>query len=340
VDPLQGSARFRLRLHEQDDGSAADREDEPLDLDRRSLSALMRASMSQAILAAQGVPTLQDLLAVYARKNLRGELAGQSPTGLFRSAASRLEVDLAAVLGPSPAECRVAQFVEAYRDGEGGVPGLAIRPAPQFGVDLPASAGETRRRVDIRIEGQSELWARSAAAGDASLIFSCRGRIEKEGYSREELRAFLDYVVLAASGTKPMRPGHRGALFFASDGLGKLRVLRFRPLGRQPALDYLARLCGDFLTGARDDSGAWTGVHPYLLPHEAVVASRRNGTSIVAEIDDLRAGHESRGTSFSSLQGPVPGVLARYAPLTEPQAQRAARERFGLFFALAEEKTA
>jgi exodeoxyribonuclease V gamma subunit len=352
VDPLQGSARFRLGLYEEDDGALDDVEDEPLDVDRRFLSLLVRASMSQAILAAQGVPAWEDVLAAYARRSLRGELAGQSPTGLFRKVAERVEENLLSAwhshlpgilgpslgpsLGPARTDCRIVQFVQAHRDEESRVAGIAFRAAPRFRVDLPDGAGDTRRAVDISVEGQTELCARSAPAGDASLIFSHRGKIGNEARSREQVRAFLDYVALTASGTAAVRPGHRCALFFAAGELGKLRVLRFHSLDRDRALDYLARLCTDFLTGARDGGGAHTGVHPYLLPHEAVFSSRANGTSIFDEVDDLRVERESRGTSFSSLQGPVPDVLARYAPLAESDAQRAVKERFGLFFDLAE----
>lgn len=348
VDPLQGSARFRLRLHEEDDGALADMEDEPLDLDRRFLSFLVRASMSHAILAAQGVPTWEALRAAYARGAFHGELAGQSPTGLFRVAAARVEADvlrawhghLQAVLGPSRGECRVVRFVQGHWDEGRRVDGVAFRPAPRFRVELPDIAGETRHGVDIGIEGQTELWAHSETTGAATLIFSYRRKICEEKRSREELRAFLDYVVLVASGTEPACAGHSSALFFAAGGLGKLRVLRFRPLERDRALDYLARLCTDFLTGVRDGSGGHAGVHPYLLPHEAVFSSRSEGTSIFDEVDDLREAHESRRTSFSSVQGPVPSVLARYAPLPEAEARRVVRERFGLFFDLVEEETA
>jgi hypothetical protein len=76
------------------------------------------------------------------------------------------------------------------------------------------------------------------------------------------------------------------------------------------------------------------------LPHEAVFASQREGSAIRDEIIELCGVHETRAASFSSLQGPVPRVLARYAPPTEEDAQRMVADRFGLFFELAEEENA
>jgi exodeoxyribonuclease V gamma subunit len=347
VDPLQGAARFRLRLREQEDRSLADVEDEPLDVDRRLLGSLVRGTMLKAIVAAQAVPAWPDVLASYARSVFRCELGGQSPTGLFRAAAERVETsilqawhhNLPLVLGSSPVQCQVVQFVQADRNEGSTAAAAACRRAPCFSVVLPQIAGEPSRGIDIRIEGQTELWTHSEATGDTTLTFSCRGKIEREKRSREELRAFLDYVVLTASGAESVRPGHGSALFFAADDAGKLRLLRFRALERDRALDYLARLCTDLLTGARDGRGVHTGVHAYLLPHEAVFSSRETGTPIDEEVDDLREACENRGTSFSSVQGPVKGVLSCYRPLPETEAQHIAKERFDLFFDLAEGKT-
>jgi exonuclease V gamma subunit len=90
-DPLQGSARFRLGMHDDDDRAPADVEDEPFDMDKRGSSWLLRASMTDALVAAQATPPWQDLLAAYQRRASRAELGGQCPTGLFRSASTQVE---------------------------------------------------------------------------------------------------------------------------------------------------------------------------------------------------------------------------------------------------------
>jgi hypothetical protein len=175
------------------------------------------------------------------------------------------------------------------------------------------------------------------SACDVTLAFTYRAGISGKELIREELAAFLDYVVLTAAGAEPARPGHRSAVFFSKDGHGKLRTLGFRPLERERARDYLARLCADLLTGALDAQGAATGVHPYLLPHEAVFESRRKQVPIADAIDELC---ESDDASFSSLRGPVPRVLERYAPPAANDAERMVQARFGLFFELAQEEGA
>jgi exodeoxyribonuclease V gamma subunit len=340
-DPLQGSARFRLGM--------ADVEDEPFDMDKRGSSYLVRASMTDAILAAQTAPPWQDLRAAYERRSSRAELAGQCPTGLFRSAGAQVEQallrawhdGLPKILGQRRVECRVVRLIAhahlpSVRPENSGV---VYGPAPSFTIALPGMAGGPGRVV--RLGGQTGLCAGSESARDATLAFTCRAGISGKDLVREELGAFLDYVVLTAVGVEPARPGHRSAVFFAQDGHGKghgkLRTLAFRSLERERARHYLARLCADLLTGGLDAKGAATGVHPYLLPHEAVFESRRKQAPIVDTIDDLC---ESDDASFSSLRGPVPRVLERYAPPAASDAERMVQARFGLFFELAQEEGA
>jgi exodeoxyribonuclease V gamma subunit len=345
-DPLQGSARFRLGMRDDDDRAIADVEDEPFDMDKRGSSWLLRTSMTDAILAAQAAPQWQELLAAYERRSTRAELVGQSPTGLFRSARAQNEQDflrvwheeLQTVLGYHRAECRVVRLAPHARHGFSQNPGVIYCLAPSFTIASPGAA--TRPDLDVRIGGQTGLCAKLENAGDVTLGFTCRAGITGKEMIREELGAFLDYVVLTAAGAEPVRPGHRSALFFTKDGQGKLRALGFRPLERARAQDYLARLCASLVTGALDANGAATGVHPYLLPHEAVFASHPKQTPLVDEIAKLCEAAESDRKDFSSLRGPVPRVLERYAPPPAAEAERMVHSRFGLFFELVVEEGA
>jgi exodeoxyribonuclease V gamma subunit len=347
-DPLQGSARFRLGMHDDDDRAPADVEDEPFDLDRRASSWLLRASMTDALVAAQAIPPWQDLLAAYHRRASHAELGGQFPTGLFRSAGTQFETELLRawqeampeILGQGHVECRVARLVKQVGQGlaRGRMAGIVYYPAPGFDISLPGAAD--RRALHVRIGGETRLSTKSDKAGGATLGFTCRAGISDAEVCREDLWAFLDYVVLTAAGSEAACPGHRGALFYSQEGKGKLRTLGFGSLERTRAREYLARLCADLLTGALDVHGAATGVHPYLLPYEAVLASRRKKTALPDEIDDLCAEAESKGRSMSSLQGPVSRVFDRYAPPTAKEADTMAQARFGLFFKLALEDSA
>ena len=347
-DPLQGSARFRLGMRDDEDRAPADVEDEPFDMDKRGSSYLVRASMTDALLAAQAAPQWRDLLAAYERRANHAELAGQYPTGLFRTAGAQVEQallhdwheELSKILGQRRARCRVVRLAEhaeqpsAQRENAS----VVYYPAPSFTLALPGVAGGPDRV--LRLGGQTGFCAGLESASDATLAFTCRVGISGKELLREELGAFLDYVVLTAAGAEPARPGHRSAVFFTKDGHGKLRMLGFRPLERERARDYLARLCADLLTGTPDANGAATGVHPYLLPHEAVFESRRKSMPIVDAIDELCAGAESDDPVFSSLRGPVPRVLERYAPPDPGDAERMVQVRFGLFFELAQEEDA
>ncbi len=343
-DPLQGSARFRLGMHDED-RATADIEDEPFDMDRRGLSSLLRATMTDAILAAQGVPAWRDVLAAHARRSSRVELAGQYPTGFFRNASAQLETDLLrdwheklpGALEAERAQCRAFRLASADQglpQARRGGAGLVYLPGPSFTLPLLDGTGGPGRTLAARIVGQTGLCANSAGARDTTVCFTCRGGTWVAGACREDLGAFLDYVVLTAIGAEPVRPGHRSAIFHARDGRGKARTVDFRPLERARARDYLAHLCADLVTGAIDGSGLPTGVHPYLLPHEAVLASRRNHTPVVDEIAELCAQAEADRPSFSSLQGPVRGALDRYAPPTAREAEIMVEARFGLLFDL------
>ena len=341
-DPLQGSARFRLGMYEDEDRAPADIEDEPFDMDNRGRSSLVRATMTGAILAAQAVPAWPEVLAAYTRRASAVELAGRCPTGLFRAASTQGEKDLLRawhqelpdILGQGRADCQV--FRPRPLAGQGPAPsrkaGIVYCPAPSFSVAVPGAAGG----LDLRVAGQTGLYAHVAEGRGTTLCFTCRKETWNAGAVREDLRAFLDYVVLTAAGAA--RPGHRSAIFHTKDGQGEVRVLGFRPLECARARDYLLRLCADLVTGALDEDGAATGVHPYLLPHEAVLASRHKQTPLFDEIDKLCVEDENRGTSFSSLRGPVPRVVERYAPPSAEEARRMVEERFGLFFELVVEE--
>jgi hypothetical protein len=215
---------------------------------------------------------------------------------------------------------RFSPHAETCEERGEGASSIALRPSPQF------SLGNT----EVRIIGQTGLCARRANATATSLAFTWRGQVDEQALGREDVRAFLDYVVLSAAGLDPGRAGHRSALFFRSSAGANVRVCAFAPLDRGRALAYLAVLCGELLALSGGTRGS--GLHPYLLPHEAVLASRARGTRVRDEIENLCG--DSNRAGFSSLRGPVPEVLARYAAPSDETAERMVNARFGLFFDL------
>jgi exodeoxyribonuclease V gamma subunit len=337
-DPLQGSARFRLGMRDDDGVSLADVEDEPFDLDKGTQTELVRATMTD-ILGAPDLPDLPELgtvLAAYVRHAERVELSGQSPTGLFRTSGLALEKSLLAgwhallptILGSGPTACRKIRFISDSRTPETRT-NIVYQPMPVFTINVPGAG--SNRGDDVRIGGTTGL-----CGGGTLLGFTCRSGITAGGICREDLGAFLDYVAMTAAGIVPAPTGLRSAVFFVKEGRACVRVLEFAPLECGQARAYLAALCTDLLTGSLDDTGSATGIHPYLLPHEAVLASRQRRTTVSDEIADLCAKAEGERGRFSSLFGPVPAVLARYAALPEDQAQAMVERRFGLLFELAQ----
>jgi exodeoxyribonuclease V gamma subunit len=341
-DPLQASARFVLGMRDEEDEDAADATDEPFDTGGLELASLLRKTMTSAILSAQGTPAWADLDQAHARLALAAELGAQVPTGLLREAGAAVEKQilrgwhaaLAAVLGAGGAACRTFRFVPNLEAGEPAAAGaeVVLCPAPSFAVALPG------REVTVTVVGETGLWAEGVAAH--ALRFTTRRRIAPQELGREDLGAFLEYVTLTAASALPARPGFASVLFHTDKGVPAERAWRFGRLTAACARDYLQRLCAALLGGGRDSDGSPTAVHPYLFPHEAVLASRREGTTVGQAIEALLGTEESARAGFSSTRGPVPDVPLHYAPPSDAEARRLVDERFGLFFRLAEEESA
>jgi exodeoxyribonuclease V gamma subunit len=340
-DPLQGSARFRLRMRELDgDEEALDRADEPFATDRGGRAVLLREIVLRVIAAGEPVPTWQAALATLQALAQRQELSGAGPTGFF-AAAERPA--LAAILrgwlgelvghaGGQPLGGRVVRFGRAGFDPARGVPGDRH---PAIALSLPAGAGGGAGQR-IEIVGSTELLV--GAGEPASVTFSCRGSPgDHARRHRDTLRGFVDHLALAAAGLGG--GGHGSLLVWAGPGASKAERRRFRPLEPARARDYLAALVAEMLAGARDSGGAATGVHPYLLPCEAVFNARRSERPVDEEVEKLRDAYLEKPFTlyFSSVTGPVPEAVERHEPPPPAEAARMAEARFGLYFELLEE---
>jgi exodeoxyribonuclease V gamma subunit len=333
-DPLQGSARFLLGLRDDDDGDAAHVEDEPFDTPTWLASSILRASMSTAMLAAPGTPGWEALARAHEAQTLAAQLAGRSPAGLFGVASTarreqilrRWHQELSALVGDAALRGRTFRFVPNLDAGDLGEAraNVVFRPAPVFDLDLPTGP----RRVTVRLVGDTGLWAEAEGRGEHAFSFTCRASVEPRQLGVEDLRVFVEYAALAAaSGPAPLS-GVRSALFFATTRATGRRVRRFAALAPARAQDYLRRLCTDLLVGPCDASGAASFAHPYLLPWEAVLASRERGTPLAGELARMVDG------AFTSRRGPLRDALDRYAPPPPAEAERMVEARFGLLFEL------
>jgi exodeoxyribonuclease V gamma subunit len=350
-DPLQGAARFRLRMREIDsDEERVDREDEPFESERTARTLRLRAAMLSVLARAPGsngfpwsvggAPTLADLHAAHASLARRDELLGQIPTGFFRQAEGPAEEEILAtwwdharaVGGGWPAVGRIMRFGRAAE----------LEPADDLRDPIVLSvsvAGAPARRLEI--VGRTELVV-APANSDApagSLVFSCRSaRRDDPRADRELLRAFLDHVALAAAG---LSQGAHEALLAVASGTtrpGARNALdrhRLAPVDATRARAYLETLASELLEGAHDPAtGSPTGVHPYLLPHEAVFEAYRTKKNVVDVIEGMCDRYADLGRKFSSGYGPVPQAIERHLPPSADAAANMVDNRFGLLFDL------
>jgi exodeoxyribonuclease V gamma subunit len=346
-DPLQGSARFRLRMREVDDGDdQLEREDEPFETGALDRAELLREALVEALLAAPGVPSLGAVVAGHRRVTLREELAGRLPTGLFRLAerAGQESIlkgwlqQLQAFTGEGPFQRGVTRFGPG---GSGALSGAAhwlgrdgvARVCEPLRLEL---AGADGRPLAVEIVGRTELLVTPGAPGaaPASVNFVCRSRDEQK--DRERLRGFVDHLALSAAG---LSTGRHGAVTIWARG-PKHRTLSslFRPVSSARARAYLAAIVTDMITGARDAAGRPTGVHDYLLPFEGVMDADKSGRPVAEEVERLRDAYFEKPNllGFSTVWGPVPEAVERHDPPPQAEAERMVAERFGLYFELLE----
>ncbi|MBN2576009.1 MAG: exodeoxyribonuclease V subunit gamma [Deltaproteobacteria bacterium] len=340
LDPLEGSARLKLGLRSDEDEDAASVEDEPFDTERWLLAQLVRDSMTGAVLAAQGVPAWEALERAHEQQALLAELSGKSPSGMYREAGARQEKailrawhrKLPELLGDRGARCRRFHLVPSLGPGAADEAmderDRVCLLAPAFSIALPALGPRPASHVLVRVVGQTELWAQSPGFCDAALAFTCRSGVRPKNLEKEDLRAFLDHVALAAAGRASSRPAVTSALFHAAGDKADMRAWPLASLSRETALRYLRDLCAELVAGAPDGLGAPSLVHPYLLPFAAVLRSRTGGGSLRAEIE------KAAGKAETERNGTLREVASRYAPPPAAEAERMAEVRFGLFFRL------
>jgi exodeoxyribonuclease V gamma subunit len=337
-DPLQGSARFRLRLREgESDDELADLEDELFSTDARDRSTRLREAMIGAVLASAGAPSPEAVAARYDEISLREELAGRGPAGLFREAErtrhaailNKWSEQFGGLAGGGSLRSRVLHFGQAFENED------AHEILPAITIDL--AADRARPPLTVELQGRTSVLVETPDGPRASVILSCRAKDSDEEIRRdkESLPAFLDHVVLAAAGLSQGRVGHRGLLLLTDGDKHEIEVRRFAALDPARARDYLARLVRDMLTGTLGPAGEPSGLHAYLLPCEAVFHARRKGARPGDEAARLcQQVREGGRIRLSTRYGPIRDAVERWNPPSVEAAARMATDRFGLYFEL------
>jgi exodeoxyribonuclease V gamma subunit len=324
-DPLQASARFALRLREeQSDDELADAQDEPFASDGLGRASRLRQAITQALLASPVVPTREELARLYHEVSLRQELASQGPAGLFRQAEAGEHLSvlegwqsaLRTVAPEGDLRTRWLHFGKAMAD----------QPAREIlaAITIPLGNG-----LSAEIQGSTNLMVERPGQPRESLVFLHRS-LDEERAGKHELSIFLDHVLLAAAGLA--LDGHAGRLLLPEAGNPPLSR-RFAPLTTARAREYLRDLVQDLLRGSPDAFGDPSGLHAYLLPCEAVFAHRAENLSIVDAVEELRAQcADNNRIKISTHYGPIRDALGRWNPPAADEAERMVRTRFALFF--------
>ena len=312
--PLQGGARLRLGLNQDDeDDNERLRDDEPFETGLFDKLALLRGSLSTWVRA--GETEQAPLTDEYRRRVEQATLAGHAPIGVFGEVErvahdrtlGRWREQLATLLVAAPGG-EVVRFGAAV-DGD-DIEVLA--PA----ILLPV--GAVGAPVPVELVGPTQLLVCERRVSVIAVAKPAPKGKDQDSYAwQKSLPGFFDHVALSALG---LASGDEHTVQLLHDDHAALLV-RFRPIARDVARAWLSDLVRELQST----------VHDYVLPCEAIFrawggpGSGFEGLgSVLQQILDASASH-------ASTYGPLRNY-ARYRLLDEADAARSARVRLGLFF--------
>jgi len=318
--PLQGWARFRLGLDEQEDEDVLARENEPFETDLRKETLLLREVLLEA--AARG----EKLEVAYDAKVRERELRGRGPSGVFATGERGDHLRALHTWEKALAEHEVPyDAIELYRFGRAGEHARAdeVHESLVIDVDVEDAAGVTRM---VRAEVTGRTLPLGAGA-TASITLSKRASEATDewaaaGRKLPWLRAFVDHAVLAASGLRVDR-AHTSLLVVATTDRPVVEAHVLAPLTQDEARCWLRDRVRELLGRP----------HAYFLPCEAVFVHALGPPDapvvpvIEAARDRLRGGDGP--LELRSAYGPVP--RPQDYPIPEEGAARAMIDaRFGV----------
>ncbi|MGA8641828.1 exodeoxyribonuclease V subunit gamma [Candidatus Binatus sp.] len=284
--PLQGAARYSLGMLE-DEEAPEDAEDEPVQQSRLNRTVLLRTIFWRA------GGTLDAIDEEYAREVRIAQARGRASAGQFAEAAkasddSALREWIAQASGAGVSDLDRWKDIRIGRADEFADVAEMLAPI-SLNAEIQRHDGTTvTRRVSLygTIRGVSP---------DAGAAINCV--LRKSVKSKDFLPAFLNAIVLAASGAK--LPAKFRAIVIRSNCEKKADWIReFKPLEQNSALAYLTAIVGDLLS---------TG-NSYFLPIEAiedVVKQLRNEKNTMDLVDIVEQVLLNNPPTCSSDFGPV-----------------------------------
>jgi exodeoxyribonuclease V gamma subunit len=319
--PLQGWARFRVRLDEAEGDDGMAREDEPFETPRREETLLLRS----VLLEARG-RSLEDAYDAVVRDR---ELRGMGPSGVFAQGERENHLETLAAWTRELAGCDVQlDSIAVHRFGPAGEHAQAdhVHDPVVLDVDVVDSVGVMRL---VRAEIGGRTLPLSADAATSIIPFKRGQEAASDEWTRADedrasLRAFVDHAVLSASGAAAGQP-HASVTILATPEGATTRRRVFGALSRDEASAWLRGVVRELLGGP----------HAYFLPCEAVFVHRQRGraASVAPVIEEARQKlRDSDGApALRSAYGPVPRPQEHPAP-DEVDARVMIERRFGAFF--------
>jgi hypothetical protein len=220
--------------------------------------------------------------------------------------------------------------VEVHRFGRDGELARAdhVHDAVALDVDVADAAGVVHL-ARVEVGGRTSAMS---AGGYASLTLLKRPKPEKTDdwgkaeHDRLTLRAFVDHVVLSASGVGAGR-AHDAIVVLSTPDKPDSKRTSFAPLARDRAAAWLRSVVRDLLTGP----------HAYFFPCESALAWQRSAArgDLVDWIAKARnfLGDSDNRSALRSAYGPVPRSSSYPIP-GEDAARDFAMRRLGLLFEL------
>lgn len=303
-DPLQGSARQRLGMREEEEDPRYV-EDEPFAVDRLVEYTLLQPSFLGGSVGGAPLEAILDEYEALAEEAL---LDGALPLGCFGTIAKAAHLEELKRWGATlqaASEGGASDELEVIRFG----PGIEERPWETIVPPLQLEVQLGGRRRTVEIVGATEPLIAKREGSLLLKTFQGAGAPVKQ---EAAFRSFLDHVLLVAADQRSEGPH---STWFANTNKTPYANAMGGAITREEARSYLGALLEDLLGGA----------HDYWLPVRAVFSSRRDGASIQEEVEKLAANERVRS------YGPVRGAKERPPPKEEEAAEMVER-RFGLFF--------
>jgi exodeoxyribonuclease V gamma subunit len=324
--PLQGYAKAILRMRGDEEEDLIDLEDEPFASAGPGLVPLLSEVCLEALVPSTEPDFLKRLEATYDARVEREILSGRMPSGVFgqidrdaqlRTMQGWADVIRTEIATGGPLRTRIVRFGTADEFARVDQP----RPVLSLDVSYQVRGGDLRKRTLHLYGSTSPIVDRPTGSLLLQRADPKRGLSEVRRYKRW-LRAFLDHMMLSATGEDPERP-HVALLAIP----GKSYFARFSAISKDAALRYLADLGRDLLSGP----------HDYLLPFEAVFDVRMKKAGQYGDSVDRLFTDESSSRGTATFYGPVEDYENLQAP-DESTAKAMDERRFGLFFDLLEGK--